>query len=92
MKESAETHEKGHPHTPYIHVSVSDTLSTYGRLFWRVAFFNKEDMFAAITTQPQCLQNVSTRQSHTNERRGAKLLIQRTEAQSNSTTVKLFCL
>ena len=74
MKESAQTHEKGHPHTPYIHVSVSDTLSTYGRLFWLVAFFNKEDMFAAITTQPQCLQNVSTRLDHTQtkeeERRG----------------------
>ena len=29
--------KQGHPHTPYIHVSVSDTLSTYGRLFcvWR---------------------------------------------------------
>ena len=68
-------------------------MLTYGRLLWRVAFSNKDDrMFAAITTQPQCLQNVSTRQSHTNERRGAKLLIQRTEAQSNSTTVKLFCL
>ena len=54
--------KQGHPHTPYIHVSVSDTLSTYGRLLWRVAFSNKDDrMFAAITTQPQCLQNVSTR-------------------------------
>ena len=75
IKESAETHEKGHPHTPYIHVSVSDTLSTYGRLFLCVAFFNKDDrMFAAITTQPQCLQNVSTRldrtQTKEEERRG----------------------
>ena len=79
MKESAQTHEKVRSSTytlfQYIHVSVSDTLSTYGRLLWRVAFSNKDDrMFAAITTQPQCLQNVSTRLDHTQtkeeERRG----------------------
>ena len=60
--------KQGHPHTPYIHVSVSDTLSTYCTdvYFGSVAFFNKDDrMFAAITTQPQCLQNVSTRLDHT---------------------------
>ena len=68
MKESAETHEKARSYTyiklPYmlaclVHFQLTD-------VYFGVWLFNKNDRkFAAVTTQPQCLQNVPTRLNHT---------------------------